>query len=148
MRRPATRRDAGAHPLLAHHLPGPRHPLDLHRRLPGETEEEFEELLTWLKEAKLERVGCFQYEPVRGAPRTRWREAVPDEVKAERQRRFMETQQAVSLKLQKAKVGKRLPVIIDAAGPTVAKGRSKYDARRSTATSTSPSAARSGWGIS
>ena len=95
---------------------------------PGETEEEFEELLTWLKEAKLERVGCFQYEPVRGAPANAVAEAVPDEVKAERQRRFMETQQAVSLKLQKAKVGKRLPVIIDAAGPTVAKGRSKYDA--------------------
>ncbi|KTS40642.1 ribosomal protein S12 methylthiotransferase, partial [Methylobacterium indicum] len=95
---------------------------------PGETEEEFEELLTWLKEAKLERVGCFQYEPVRGAPANAVAEAVPDAVKAERQRRFMETQQAVSLKLQKAKVGKRLPVIIDAAGPTVAKGRSKYDA--------------------
>ncbi len=73
---------------------------------------------------------------------------MPDEVKAERQRRFMETQQAVSLKLQKAKVGKRLPVIIDAAGPTVAKAARSTTPPRSTATSTSPSAARSGSGIS
>ncbi len=95
---------------------------------PGETDAEFEELLAWLKEAKLERVGCFQYEPVRGATANGLGEPVPDAVKAERQRRFMEAQQAVSLRLQKAKVGKRLPVIIDEAGPTVAKGRSKYDA--------------------
>ncbi|ACA17632.1 MiaB-like tRNA modifying enzyme YliG [Methylobacterium sp. 4-46] len=95
---------------------------------PGETEAEFEELLSWLAEAKLERVGCFPYEPVRGAAANEVAPPVPDEVKAERYRRFMEAQAAVSLRLQRAKVGKRLPVIIDEAGPTVARGRSKSDA--------------------
>ena len=95
---------------------------------PGETEAEFEELLAWLAEAKLERVGAFPYEPVRGAAANDVAALVPDEVKAERYRRFMETQAAISLRLQKAKVGKRLPVLIDAAGPTVATGRTKYDA--------------------
>ena len=95
---------------------------------PGETEAEFEELLAWLTEAKLERVGAFPYEPVRGAAANDVAAQVPEEVKAERYRRFMETQAAISLRLQKAKVGKRLPVLIDAAGPTVATGRTKYDA--------------------
>ena len=54
--------------------------------------------------------------------------AVPPEVQAERKRRFMETQQTVSARLQKARVGKRLPVIIDSVAGGVAKGRSKYDA--------------------
>ncbi|WP_336491238.1 30S ribosomal protein S12 methylthiotransferase RimO [Methylobacterium nigriterrae] len=95
---------------------------------PGETEAEFEELLAWIREARLERVGCFEYEPVRGAAANDVAELIPPEVKAERKRRFMETQQAVSLRLQKARIGKRLPVIIDEAGPTVARGRTKYDA--------------------
>ncbi|MGY2049939.1 30S ribosomal protein S12 methylthiotransferase RimO [Methylobacterium sp. JK268] len=95
---------------------------------PGETEAEFEELLAWLAEAKLERVGAFPYEPVRGAAANDVAALIPEEVKADRYRRFMEAQAAVSLRLQKAKVGKRLPVIIDEAGPTVARGRSKYDA--------------------
>ena len=95
---------------------------------PGETEAEFEELLAWIREARLERVGCFEYEPVGGARANELGDPVPPEVKAARKRRFMETQAAVSLKLQRAKVGKRLPVIIDEAGPTGARGRSKYDA--------------------
>ena len=95
---------------------------------PGETEAEFEELLEWIREAKLERVGCFEYEPVKGAPANDLAALVPPEVKAERKRRFMETQAGISLRLQRAKVGKRIPVIIDEAGPTVARGRSKYDA--------------------
>ncbi|WP_430912442.1 30S ribosomal protein S12 methylthiotransferase RimO [Methylobacterium sp. sgz302541] len=95
---------------------------------PGETEAEFEELLTWIGEARLERVGCFEYEPVRGAVANDLGELIPAEVKAERKRRFMEAQAAISLKLQRAKVGKRLPVIIDEPGPTVSRGRSKYDA--------------------
>ena len=65
---------------------------------------------------------------MRGAAANDVAALVPDEVKAERYRRFMETQAAISLRLQKAKVGKRLPVLIDAAGPTVATGRTKYDA--------------------
>ncbi len=95
---------------------------------PGETEEDVDFLLQWLKEAKLERVGCFQYEPVQGAPANEIAEQVPPEVKEERWHRFMQTQQKVSTKLLKAKVGKTLPVIVDEAGPTVATGRTKYDA--------------------
>ncbi|KQQ14117.1 ribosomal protein S12 methylthiotransferase RimO [Methylobacterium sp. Leaf123] len=95
---------------------------------PGETDAEFEELLDWIREARLERVGCFEYEPVRGATANDLGLLVPPEVKAERKRRFMEAQSHVSLRLQRAKVGKRLSVIIDEAGPTGARGRSKADA--------------------
>ena len=95
---------------------------------PGETEDDFEVLLGWLREAKLDRVGCFRYEPVAGAPANDLPDPVPPEVKDERWHRFMKTQREVSAKLQRAKVGKRLPVIIDEAGAGVAKGRSKYDA--------------------
>jgi ribosomal protein S12 methylthiotransferase len=95
---------------------------------PGETEEDFEELLAFLKEARLDRVGCFRYEPVRGAAANELADPVPDEVKDERWHRLMATQQEVSARLMKARVGRRIPVIIDETGPTVAKGRSKYDA--------------------
>ena len=96
---------------------------------PGETEADFEELLSWLQEAQLDRVGCFQYEPVGGAKANELGlPIVPDEEKARRHKRFMETQQAISVRRLKNKVGKRLSVIIDEAGPTVAKGRSMADA--------------------
>jgi ribosomal protein S12 methylthiotransferase len=101
---------------------------------PGETDEDFEMLLSWLKEARLERVGCFRYEPVKGAPANDVAAPVPDEVKEERWHRFMQTQQEISAKLLKGKVGRRIPVIIDepgavpASGPGTAKGRSKWDA--------------------
>jgi ribosomal protein S12 methylthiotransferase len=95
---------------------------------PGETEEDVDMLIDWLKEAKLDRVGCFRYEPVAGAPANEIGAPVLQEVKDERWHRFMKAQREVSARLMKAKVGKRLPVIIDEAGPTVARGRSKYDA--------------------
>jgi ribosomal protein S12 methylthiotransferase len=96
---------------------------------PGETEEDFEELLDFLDEAKIERAGCFKYEPVRGATANDLGLAiVPDAMMASRHKRFMERQQQVSARLQKAKIGKRLQVIIDEMGTTVAKGRSKADA--------------------
>ncbi len=96
---------------------------------PGETEADFEMLLDFLDEAKIERAGCFKYEPVRGATANDLGLApVPAEVMATRYKRFMEKQQQVSLRLQKAKVGKRLSVIIDEMGTTVAKGRTKGDA--------------------
>lgn len=95
---------------------------------PGETEEDVDLLLSWLKEAKLDRVGCFQYEPVQGAPANDIAAPVPPEVKEERWHRFMQTQQKISARLLKAKVGKTLPVIIDEPGATVATGRTKYDA--------------------
>jgi ribosomal protein S12 methylthiotransferase len=96
---------------------------------PGETEEDFEILLDWLGEAKLDRVGAFKYEAVRGATANDLGlPQVPEEVKEIRYRRFMERQQAISAKILANKVGKRLQVMIDEPGPTVSKGRSKADA--------------------
>ena len=96
---------------------------------PGETEDDFELLLDWIGEAKLDRVGAFKYEPVTGAiANDLGLPQVPDEVKELRYRRFMEKQQAISAKILANKVGKRLQVIIDEPGPTVSKGRSKADA--------------------
>jgi ribosomal protein S12 methylthiotransferase len=95
---------------------------------PGETDAEFETLLDWLDEAELDRVGCFRYEPVNGAPANDVAAPVPDEVKEERWHRFMQRQQAISARRIKAKIGTRQQVIIDEVGPTVAKGRSKADA--------------------
>ena len=95
---------------------------------PGETDADFEFLLDWLDEAQLDRVGCFRYEPVKGAAANDLGDAVPDEVKEERWHRFMARQQAISAKRLKAKVGTRQQVIIDEVGGTVAKGRSKGDA--------------------
>ena len=96
---------------------------------PGETDEDFELLLDWIGEAKLDRVGAFKYEPVTGAiANDLGLPQVPDEVKEIRYRRFMEKQQAISAKILANKVGKRLQVIIDEPGPTVSKGRSKADA--------------------
>jgi ribosomal protein S12 methylthiotransferase len=96
---------------------------------PGETEEDFAMLLDWLNDAKLERVGCFKYEPVKGAPANDLGlDIVPDEVKEDRWHRFMQTQAAISARILKNRVGKRIQVIIDEPGPTVSKGRSKWDA--------------------
>ena len=95
---------------------------------PGETESDFEYLLQWLDEAALDRVGCFRYEPVRGAAANELGAAVPDEVKEERWHRFMQTQQKISTRRLKRKVGTRQKVIIDSVGATVAKGRSTADA--------------------
>ncbi len=96
---------------------------------PGETDEDFEMLLDFLGEAKIERAGCFKYEPVKGATANDLGlPVVPNEVMAIRHKRFMEKQQQVSARLQKAKVGRRMQVIIDEMGTTVAKGRSRADA--------------------
>ncbi len=96
---------------------------------PGETEADFEHLLAFLDEAKLDRVGAFKYEPVKGADANDLGLAiVPDEVKESRYRRFMEKQQAISARILKNKIGKRLSVLIDETGPNGAKGRSKADA--------------------
>jgi ribosomal protein S12 methylthiotransferase len=96
---------------------------------PGETENDFEMLLDWLDEAKIDRAGCFKYESVDGARSEEMRLAeVPAEVKQIRWNRFMERQQKVSARLLAKKVGKRLPVIIDTASGLTAKGRTRYDA--------------------
>lgn len=95
---------------------------------PGETDEDFTMLLDWLDEAALDRVGCFRYEPVKGAAANDLAEPVAKEVTEERWHRFMQRSQAISKKRLKRKVGTRQQVIIDEVGPTVAKGRSKGDA--------------------
>ena len=78
---------------------------------------------------KLERVGCFQYAPVTGATANDLGlAAVPDDVKASRFRRFMETQQAISTRRLAARVGQRIKVLVDATTPTGAVGRSQWDA--------------------
>ena len=95
---------------------------------PGETEEDFRFLLDWLDEAKLDRVGAFQYEPVKGAAANDLGlEPVPDDIKAGRLKRFMQRAQAISQKKLAAKVGKRIDVIVDEAGAREVKGRSKGD---------------------
>ena len=91
---------------------------------PGETEEEFSQLLSFLEEAQLDRVGCFAYSPVEGAAANELPGALPDEVKEERRARFMGTQEKISAKKLKAKIGKKLKVIVDKAGL----GRSTADA--------------------
>jgi ribosomal protein S12 methylthiotransferase len=95
---------------------------------PGETDADFETLLEWLDQAALDRVGCFKYEPVRGAAANGTAPAVPDDVKEQRWHRFMQTQQKISARLLKRKIGTRQKVIIDETGPSVAKGRSMADA--------------------
>ena len=80
---------------------------------PGETEQEFETLLEWLDEAKLDRVGCFKYENVAGARSNDLPDHVPEPVKGERWQRFMERAQAISVDKLASKVGSRQEVIID-----------------------------------
>ena len=96
---------------------------------PGETEEDFEMLLDWLGEARLDRVGAFKYEPVKGAMANDLGLAiVPDEEKERRYRRFMEKQQIISASILRNKVGKRLQVIVDSFENGVGRGRSRADA--------------------
>jgi ribosomal protein S12 methylthiotransferase len=95
---------------------------------PGETESDFEMLLDWLDDAALDRVGCFKYEPVRGAAANDLAAPVPKDVVEDRWNRFMARQQAISARRLKRKVGSRQQIIIDEAGPSVARGRSKGDA--------------------
>jgi ribosomal protein S12 methylthiotransferase len=96
---------------------------------PGETEEDFDLLMDWLDEAKIDRAGCFKYEPVGGArANDLGLPEVPAEVKESRWHRFMQRQQKISAAQMLKKVGKRLPVIIDTSDGLTAKGRSRYDA--------------------
>lgn len=80
---------------------------------PGETEAEFENLLEFMREAQLDRVGCFAYSPVEGAKANELPGAVPEEVKEERRRRFMELQAEISRKKLEARVGRVERVLID-----------------------------------
>jgi len=80
---------------------------------PGETEAEFQELLDFLSEAELDRVGCFAYSPVEGATANELPGTVPDEVREERRARLMQMQEKISARRLKAKVGKTLQVLVD-----------------------------------
>jgi ribosomal protein S12 methylthiotransferase len=91
---------------------------------PGETEAEFSELLNFLEEAQLDRVGCFAYSPVEGAAANALPDAVPEEIKEERRARFMALQAKISAAKLQQKVGRTLQVLIDEPGA----GRSSADA--------------------
>lgn len=80
---------------------------------PGETEAEFEELLAFLDEAQLDRVGCFAYSPVEGAKANELPGAVPEEVKEERRARFMEKQAGISARRLEQKIGREMTVLVD-----------------------------------
>jgi len=95
---------------------------------PGETEEDFQTLLDFLEQAQLDRVGCFTYSPVDGAPANELPDQVPEDVKEDRQRRFMETQARISARKLQEKVGSRQWVIIDEVAPEGAVARSMADA--------------------
>jgi ribosomal protein S12 methylthiotransferase len=81
---------------------------------PGETEEEFEELLDFLREARLDRVGCFAYSPVEGAAANDLPGALPQEVREDRQRRLMELQEDISAEILASKIGYEMTVLVDA----------------------------------
>ncbi|PZF76228.1 30S ribosomal protein S12 methylthiotransferase RimO [Aestuariivirga litoralis] len=81
---------------------------------PGETDADFEYLLQWMKEARIERAGCFKYEPVSGAKANELGlPQVPDEVKQERWERCMEAQQQISAEIFQSKVGREIDVLVD-----------------------------------
>jgi ribosomal protein S12 methylthiotransferase len=95
---------------------------------PGETEAEFAELLVWLEEARLDRVGCFKYSPVEGAAANALSDHVPAEVMEERYARFMERAAAISAERLRARIGKRMRVLVDAVESGRAVARSEADA--------------------
>lgn len=95
---------------------------------PGETEDDFQQLLDFLQEAQLDRVGCFQYSPVEGAKANDLPDHVPDELKQERYDRFMQLQQKISTEKLQQKIGKTIAVLIDEVDEEGAIGRSFADA--------------------
>jgi ribosomal protein S12 methylthiotransferase len=95
---------------------------------PGETEQDFQTLLDWLTEARLDRVGCFKYSPVEGAAANALPGPVADEVKQERYQRFMELAGEISAGKLAAKVGRRMRVLVDAIDADGAVARSAADA--------------------
>ncbi len=95
---------------------------------PGETEEDFQMLLDFLKEAQLDRVGCFKFSPVDGAVATEMEDQVPEEVKEERFHRFMQLQQQISADRLQQKIGRTLSVIVDEIDEEGIIGRSMADA--------------------
>jgi ribosomal protein S12 methylthiotransferase len=95
---------------------------------PGETAADFEQLLEFLEDAQLDRVGCFAYSPVEGAAANALPGHVPEAIKEERKARFMALQETISAARLKRKVGQTLTVLIDAVGAQGATARSAADA--------------------
>lgn len=95
---------------------------------PGETEEEFEELLEFLREAQLDRVGAFAYSPVEGARANDLPDPVPEDVKQQRLTRFMEVQGEISAARLQARIGNEYQVVIDYVDSEGAVGRTYADA--------------------
>lgn len=95
---------------------------------PGETEEDFQELLDFLEEAQLDRVGCFKFSPVDGAAANELDGHVDESVKDERYERFMAVQQRISTEKLQQRIGKQVTVIIDEVVEEGAVGRTMYDA--------------------
>jgi ribosomal protein S12 methylthiotransferase len=95
---------------------------------PGETEAEFEELLSWLDAAQLDRVGCFKYSPVEGAAANELAGHVAAELQEERYARFMERAAAISARRLAARIGQRVRVLVDQVHEGVATARSAGEA--------------------
>ena len=95
---------------------------------PGETEAQFNELLQWLREAQLDRVGCFKYSPVEGAAANELGGHVPAEIQAERHDRFMECAAEISAARLRRRVGQRLRALVDAVEGDGAVARSEAEA--------------------
>jgi ribosomal protein S12 methylthiotransferase len=95
---------------------------------PGETEEEFEELLTFLRQAQLDRVGCFKYSPVEGAKANELPDHIDETIKEQRLARFMSVQAEISTEKLKQKIGKEYQILIDEIGTDGAIGRTYADA--------------------
>ena len=95
---------------------------------PGETERDFEQLLEFIQEAQLDRVGCFQYSPVKGASANELPDHVPEELKQERWERFMALQQEISAARLQARVGRTIEILVDSVDEQGAVGRSSADA--------------------
>jgi ribosomal protein S12 methylthiotransferase len=95
---------------------------------PGETERDFELLLEWMREARLDRVGCFKYSPVAGAAANRLPDPVPEELKQQRYQRFMELAAGISAEKLSAKVGQHMRVLVDRVDEQGAIARSAADA--------------------
>lgn len=95
---------------------------------PGETEEDFTLLLDFLREAQIDRAGCFKYSPVEGAAANELPEQVPEEIKEDRWNRFMQLQQEISAQRLQSKIGHEIMVIVDEVDEEGAVARSMADA--------------------
>ena len=95
---------------------------------PGETEDDFQQLLDFLRAARLDRVGCFTYSPVQGAEANALPGAVAEELKLERQARLMELQAEISAERLAEKIGRTLTVLVDEVDEDGAVARSSADA--------------------